>query len=168
MRIHKQPLLLTRHEKVTSLLVILILVLLIGMTVISGCVRVSWMSSSLERIYVIGNGSIGVAWLPDDYYDEDPSRSSEWYCDYRSVSSWAIDWLPKSGEDVVWKYVSAPLWPFIILIAVPIALRTPRGICDVVWRGRITRGLCGYCGYDLTRNTSGICPECGKPSAGRE
>jgi rubrerythrin len=23
--------------------------------------------------------------------------------------------------------------------------------------------LCSYCGYDLTGNVSGVCPECGKP-----
>jgi predicted amidophosphoribosyltransferase len=28
-------------------------------------------------------------------------------------------------------------------------------------------GHCQHCGYDLTCNTSGVCPECGRP-AGRE
>ena len=27
--------------------------------------------------------------------------------------------------------------------------------------GRCTRGQCPRCGYDLTGNTSGVCPECG-------
>ena len=37
-----------------------------------------------------------------------------------------------------------------------------------VWRRayhrakRISRGHCAYCDYDLTGNTSGICPECGR------
>ena len=26
---------------------------------------------------------------------------------------------------------------------------------------RISQGLCGACGYNLTGNTSGVCPECG-------
>ena len=26
----------------------------------------------------------------------------------------------------------------------------------------IRRGACRYCGYDLTGNVSGICPECGR------
>lgn len=25
------------------------------------------------------------------------------------------------------------------------------------------RSLCLHCGYDLTGNVSGVCPECGKP-----
>src|SRR5215472_12786227 len=33
------------------------------------------------------------------------------------------------------------------------------------WRllraGRLSRGECWWCGYNLTGNTSGICPECG-------
>ena len=27
-------------------------------------------------------------------------------------------------------------------------------------------GICGTCSYDLTGNTSGVCPECGKPITG--
>jgi hypothetical protein len=30
---------------------------------------------------------------------------------------------------------------------------------------RIAQGLCGNCGYDLTGNTSGVCPECGRQSS---
>ncbi len=29
---------------------------------------------------------------------------------------------------------------------------------------RLKHGKCLHCGYDLTGNTSGTCPECGKPS----
>ena len=28
---------------------------------------------------------------------------------------------------------------------------------------RVKRGLCEWCGYDLTGNVSGVCPECGVP-----
>jgi len=28
-------------------------------------------------------------------------------------------------------------------------------------RRRLKSGLCGKCGYDLTGNVSGVCPECG-------
>ncbi len=32
------------------------------------------------------------------------------------------------------------------------------------WRGlRLRRGLCVECGYNLTGNVSGVCPECGTP-----
>ncbi|MCB9850954.1 MAG: hypothetical protein H6817_09660 [Phycisphaerales bacterium] len=31
----------------------------------------------------------------------------------------------------------------------------------VAWRKRLVPGRCGRCGYDLTGNTTGVCPECG-------
>jgi predicted amidophosphoribosyltransferase len=30
-------------------------------------------------------------------------------------------------------------------------------------RRRTRPGLCRFCGYNLTGNVSGVCPECGKP-----
>jgi len=52
----------------------------------------------------------------------------------------------------------APFWPFAaifaILPAVWIAIAIRR-------RRRITGNLCATCGYNLTANISGICPECG-------
>jgi hypothetical protein len=31
------------------------------------------------------------------------------------------------------------------------------------WARRPARGTCASCGYNLTGNVSGVCPECGKP-----
>lgn len=53
-----------------------------------------------------------------------------------------------------------PLWfPFLLFAAYP-ALAFIRG----PWRRhrRQRKGLCLKCGYDLTGNTSGRCPECGE------
>jgi hypothetical protein len=61
-------------------------------------------------------------------------------------------------RDVSFRSVRAPFWPVTILTSIyPIfllrmAIRT---------RIRQRRGLCIPCGYNLTGNTSGICPECG-------
>jgi hypothetical protein len=33
-----------------------------------------------------------------------------------------------------------------------------------VWVRRQLRGQCPACGYDLTGNVSGVCPECGTPA----
>lgn len=48
-----------------------------------------------------------------------------------------------------------PLWTVFILAAAPTAL--------LWWRDRrtILPGHCRKCGYDLTGNASGVCPECG-------
>jgi hypothetical protein len=54
-----------------------------------------------------------------------------------------------------------PLWLLFLLVAIPTGF--------LFWRDyrRIPEGHCQACGYNLTGNTSGICPECGetiKPS----
>jgi len=43
------------------------------------------------------------------------------------------------------------------LAAVRWIIREARSVC------RIERGCCAACGYNLTGNTSGSCPECGAP-----
>jgi hypothetical protein len=48
-----------------------------------------------------------------------------------------------------------PFWPALALVAFPTA---------VLWwrdRRRIPPGHCAHCGYNLSGNVSGICPECG-------
>lgn len=52
------------------------------------------------------------------------------------------------------KAVAAPLWPLALtgLVATIVLWRRSR---------RPPPGHCGVCGYDLTGNTSGRCPECG-------
>lgn len=53
-------------------------------------------------------------------------------------------------------YALLPLWAVFAAVSVPTA---------VLWRldRRPPRGHCQSCGYDLTGNTSGVCPECGEP-----
>jgi len=48
-----------------------------------------------------------------------------------------------------------PLWIPFLLVAVPTSIWFRRD------RRRIPPHCCQRCGYDLTGNTSGVCPECG-------
>jgi rubrerythrin len=34
---------------------------------------------------------------------------------------------------------------------------------EIIRERRAAKGACRVCGYDLTGNVSGICPECGLP-----
>ena len=45
-----------------------------------------------------------------------------------------------------------------LLVAIPVAYLLSRD------RPKIPPGHCQKCGYDLTGNTSGVCPECGEPT----
>jgi len=60
------------------------------------------------------------------------------------------DWLPVLRWGV-------PLWP------VPVAVVTASALLFGAAIVRQRRGLAGVCscGYDLTGNVSGVCPECG-------
>jgi len=54
-----------------------------------------------------------------------------------------------------------PIWVILLLLWVYPAFMFARGPLRRHRRRR--RGLCAQCGYNLTGNTSGICPECGTP-----
>ena len=54
--------------------------------------------------------------------------------------------------------VALPLWIPFLLVTVPTAILWWRD------RRRISPGHCQKCGYDLTGNVSGVCPECGEPT----
>jgi hypothetical protein len=65
---------------------------------------------------------------------------------------WGIHiWRFQSGD---W-HLQLPLWTPFLLVAIPTAL--------LWWRDRrcIPPGHCRECGYNLTGNVSGVCPECG-------
>ena len=98
--------------------------------------------------------------------------------DGRLVGGWIdgtlwVMWAPDpngyihvdDGPDVSWRYlhlgselrvVAIPEWLVFLLVGGPTAL---------LWwldRRRFRPGQCQGCGYDLTGNVSGRCPECGR------
>jgi hypothetical protein len=65
-----------------------------------------------------------------------------------------------SAPSVLAESYFVPLWPLAVLLLAYPTLAFIRGPLRR-WRRR-KRGLCIHCGYDLTGNTSGVCPECGE------
>ncbi len=84
---------------------------------------------------------------------------------YNEVSDFAFTWNTVFRTGVPGftisrhSYVRFPLWiPALLLIITPIrsAIKGP-----IIQRRRKKRGECIHCGYNLTGNTTGVCPECG-------
>ena len=68
---------------------------------------------------------------------------------WRSRVGWGVDTV-----------VNIPLWlPVCLAIGALVLLRS-------IARRRGGDGRCTRCGYDLRHNVSGVCPECGRHSAG--
>ena len=54
---------------------------------------------------------------------------------------------------------------FLFLVAPSVFWIVIRCRQAMIWHELVRRGtLCASCGYNLTGNTSGVCPECGTPT----
>ena len=68
-----------------------------------------------------------------------------------------------SGPRVVVRSAVVPLWMLALLLGFyPAALLAGGALGTCRRRRRREKGLCAGCGYDLTGNVSGVCPECGE------
>jgi len=70
----------------------------------------------------------------------------------------------RDGKPVLKLSIISLKWPlFAIFVLIGLA------VCTIPWTPflrrwqRKRRGCCIHCGYDMFRNSSGICPECGEP-----
>lgn len=86
-----------------------------------------------------------------------PNRTRKWQFCGLFYSDSIHRLLIESQRQIV---VELPFWMmFLLFLAYP-CLAFIRG--PMRRYGRKRRGRCSQCGYDLTGNTSGRCPECGK------
>ena len=69
-----------------------------------------------------------------------------------ALRSSLINWWPDFSIARLKGFI--PFWMLFGAVAIPTSL--------LWWRDRrYPKGHCQSCGYDLTGNTSGVCPECG-------
>jgi hypothetical protein len=98
---------------------------------------------------IVSHGTVDIGWSHTPRGGPPPKWA--WGRD-----KFALDWSPG-----YWIYrapvrtVSVSLWMLFLLVALPTAYLWYRD------RRRFPRGHCQLCGYDLTGNVSGVCPECG-------
>ena len=89
----------------------------------------------------------------------DDRRPNVFVAESRIVAPWAAagsgpNWQWWNYWEVGWRRIGVPLYALFAAVAIPTLL---------VWRfwpKPVKPGHC-RCGYDLTGNTSGVCPECG-------
>ena len=76
------------------------------------------------------------------------------------------DYFLLTADDSVVQFF-ASLLPILWLVVIPVGRLLL--LFAEAWqrRHRVRRGFCVNCGYNLTGNTSGVCPECGTPVAGK-
>lgn len=112
---------------------------------------ISWSSGGGHCRIAAGAGGAGVGWCSQQACCFLPGLSYE-HCDELNPRTWWFDYYDGSVS-----YLHLPLWVPLLLVALPTAF--------LWWRDRrVPPGHCLQCGYDLTGNTSGVCPECGRAS----
>ena len=107
----------------------------------------------------VWDGIVSVIWWPDGSTDD-----QIWYAIVDLVSydmSEDSRWLPRTRLDRPVRFIAIPLWLPLLIVALPTAALWYRD-------RRPPKGRCQHCGYDLTGNVSGRCPECGTARAGGE
>jgi hypothetical protein len=83
-------------------------------------------------------------------------RTSSWQA-ARPVPVFSSSWGSGNWRQFSYSYLILPLWIPLIIMS------TPTVFLFLLDHRRIPPGHCQRCRYDLTGNTSGMCPECGKP-----
>jgi len=83
-------------------------------------------------------------------------------------SWWWFDHWGRRGYSVwiyppfkTWRFMT-PLWLPFVIVLIPTALLWHPGIRRWYRNRRLGPGHCQECGYNLTGNVSGVCPECGE------
>lgn len=133
------------------------LVLLFGVTLVWNFVEISsgtWRArvSKCQVLVLVASKRGGIS-FPDRF---EIGRRFESVADlWDSWTNEPVRWWPRNDPSLYVRFVSVPIWiPFVVCL-LPTAILW---WCD---RRRIRPGGCSKCGYDLTGNVSGRCPECG-------
>lgn len=98
-------------------------------------------------------GAAGACWWTSGSIPNGPYGMPGWYVfDAPDGPRWWFHYYADSRSHSF----MVPLWIPFLLVGIPMAF---------LWwhdRRRVPPGHCQHCGYDLTGNASGVCPECGR------
>ena len=123
----------------------------------SGMYEITWISRSADYRVSMHNGFIEFEWMRPGWASFDPNRigwsirpwlfSPSWWPPFR------LGWAPLNSPDLASGLVRQ--WFLSLCVVTPTAFLFYRD------RRRPRPGHSQKCGYDLTGNVSGKCPECG-------
>jgi hypothetical protein len=126
-----------------------------------GCCIINWD----HGMWVTGRSVPLLSYCPDDVPLSSPDTSSP------MASLWVHNWWNRRGFDIEWgvtQHGSQGLISVVFPLWLPAALFA---MLPSIWilknRRKRTRDSCRTCGYNLSGNVSGICPECGTAMAGK-
>lgn len=112
------------------------------------------------RAQVFVNGGVFELWYDVDgcvCVFDGPYWRPHWYAERSFEMRWAVPHTSDCAQSTMgsWREVVIPLWAPLMLVGLPTLW--------MLWSRRRRRppGHCVACGYDLTGNVSGRCPECG-------
>ncbi len=115
-------------------------------------VSLRWGFGRLSRTWLVGIEAGVLAVRTDDLLD-DPLGWKAWLVSPGCGLEWpSVNRYP----EVTGLLVRVPLWMPLVLTAIPTAWLWHRD------RPPPPPGHCQSCGYNLTGNVSGVCPECGE------
>lgn len=123
--------------------------------------RIEWVNHKDGYLLQSAFGSVAVYWrvgtAPSN--DAEPGRwriAGPWDATWSQLWQWWLEYglLPMTAAVPSDRLVRLPLWPLLLFGAIPTVLMWHRD-------RSIPPGRCKHCGYDLTGNVSGRCPECG-------
>ncbi len=132
----------------------------------AACLRWRYVAINVGRnsLVSIQEGSVWVGWGGSGWLGHSMPRAVQVGPPYANLGAAADNW---SKRGILWPQwrdlrpwgigvdIRVPLWIPVVLLGAPTAWLWWRD------RRRVPAGCCAACGYDLTGNVSGRCPECG-------
>ncbi len=124
-----------------------------------------WRIEAFDCAVGLGQGGVVLFWATDPGYR---FPGPGWFSMNASGPEWFRDFWTARAQNLAWcwtPYISRG-WPFGILLVPSWVAAVLFGVpAAYLWwldRRRIRPGHCQGCGYNLTGNVSGRCPECGE------
>lgn len=142
-------------HRIDSKLSALVASVLVGLvSLMSILLTITWTSGDRNLQLGLSEGILFISWsvVPDLLGSWQPAQSG-WVC-AANISTKPY-WDYGIVQDSPLSLVAIPIWSPILLAAVPTIWLWSRA------RKQTPPGHCLGCGYNLTGNVSGVCPECG-------